>query len=93
MKLITQVYRSTRKQGAYIFVEKSFDTSKLPEELLDILGKLEPAMVLALDANRTLANADPVKVLRAIESHGYYLQLPKEPLENQLQQLVNDKNI
>ena len=90
MKKIVQVYRSSRKEGAYIYVEKGYDVTLLPEELSKLLGKLEVALVLVLTPEKKLANADTESVLRAINENGYYLQMPPLP-ESYMRQVRNDK--
>ncbi|UTF61180.1 YcgL domain-containing protein [Gilvimarinus sp. DA14] len=76
MKVICQIYRSSRDSGMYLYCRKDQGTSKVPEELMQRFGRAEPAMVLVLDENRKLANADIGKVLQSLDEKGYYLQLP-----------------
>ncbi len=89
-KLITEIFRSSRKEGAYLYVEKGKDQSELPELLLKQLGRLEQAMVLVLTPDKKLANADASKVIDAIQSQGFYLQMPPVP-EPFRQSIPNDK--
>jgi len=71
-----RVYRSTRKQEMYLYVDARADLGPVPDELIARFGKPVEALSLMLTANRTLARADAVRVLESIESDGFYLQLP-----------------
>jgi uncharacterized protein YcgL (UPF0745 family) len=73
---LVTIYRSKREEGLYLYVEKTEDVSRIPEPLLQQLGKMDVVMTLVLDPARKLARADASKVLSAIEAQGFYLQLP-----------------
>lgn len=90
MQLISQIYRSSKKEGAYLYTVMGADLKDLPEALLVQLGKLEPAMVLKLDENRKLAAADAKKVIQCLKENGYYLQMPPAA-EQYMQQIENSK--
>lgn len=79
MKKICSIYRSSRHEGMYLYVEKADALSRVPETLLQKFGKAEPAMTLVLTPERKLARADISKVLEALEADGFYLQLPPQP--------------
>ena len=78
MKLITNVYRSKRKEGMYLYVEKSAGLENLPAALLKQFGTPEHAMVLVLTPEKKLANADIRKVIKAVQTEGFYLQMPSK---------------
>lgn len=71
-----RVYRSTRKQEMYLFVDAADDLDPVPEELMARFGRPVEALSLLLTAERGLARADAARVLECIESQGYYLQMP-----------------
>lgn len=73
------VYRSTRKAETYLFVARGDDFSRVPEELLSALGRLEYVLSLDLSGRRQLGRADPQAVARKLLEEGYYLQLPPSP--------------
>ncbi|QRG77473.1 YcgL domain-containing protein [Citrobacter sp. R56] len=79
------IYRSTKRDQTYLYVEKKDDFSRVPEELLKGFGQPQLAMILPLDGRKKLANADLDKVKQALAEQGYYLQLPPPP-ENLLKQ-------
>lgn len=79
MKRLCSIYRSSRVEEMYLYVDKKEDLARVPAELLKTFGRPELAMTLALHPERKLARADVNKVLEAIEQHGFYLQMPPKP--------------
>ncbi len=79
------IYRSTKRDQAYLYVEKKDDFSRVPAALLEQFGPRQLAMLLPLDGRKKLVNADLEKVKTALAEQGYYLQLPPPP-ENLLKQ-------
>lgn len=71
-----RVYRSSRKQDMYLFVDAGDDLTAVPEALLARFGKPVEALSLMLTAERALARADAARVLESIAEQGFYLQLP-----------------
>jgi uncharacterized protein YcgL (UPF0745 family) len=90
VKLIVSVYRSKRKEGMYLYVEKSEGLETLPEPLLKQFGVPEHAMVLVLTPEKKLANADVEKVMQAVQAEGFYLQMP--PRIDQIMSEIAEKN-
>lgn len=80
-RIICTVYRSAKHEGMYLYVKKSEELSRVPEDLLKRFGKAEFAMTLLLEEGKKLARAELPKVMAAIEESGFYLQLPppREP--------------
>ena len=74
--MLVDIYRSSREDGLYLYVDQSEGLNRVPEALLKQFGKTELAMSLDLDEKRKLARADTVKVMQQIHEAGYYLQLP-----------------
>ena len=81
MKKICQVFRSSRKQEMYLYVEKSRGVEEVPEALLAQFGEPEELMVLVLSADKKLARANEAEVMMQIETNGYYLQMPPTSAE------------
>ena len=46
MKKICTIYRSPKKEGMYLYVDKAEDLARVPEALLQSFGKPEQAMTL-----------------------------------------------
>jgi uncharacterized protein YcgL (UPF0745 family) len=76
MKIISEVYRSPKEEGMYLYVKKAEGLSRVPEDLLALFGKPQQAMVLLLTPDKKLAHADIEKVAQALDEKGFYLQLP-----------------
>ncbi len=79
MTLIVSIYRSPKKEGTYLYVEKARGLERVPEALLNQFGKPELAMTLGLTPERKLARADASKVIEAVTDQGFFLQLPPVP--------------
>ena len=73
---ICEVFRSPKREGMYIYVDKAEGLERVPETLMQAFGTPESALIFKLSAGRKLANADAGTVLAAIEDAGYYLQMP-----------------
>ena len=82
MKIICQIYRSPKEEGMYLYVKKEEGLTKVPDELLALFGKPQPAMVLLLKAEKKLARVSVEKVLENLVSQGFYLQLPPRSEED-----------
>ncbi len=76
MSLVCQVFRSSRKQEMYLYVDKSSGLQDIPEALMAQFGEPMPVMVLLLTPEKKLARADAAVVLAAIKAQGFYLQMP-----------------
>lgn len=85
------IYRSTKREQTYLYVEKKDDFHRVPEELLKGFGVPQFSMMLNLASREKLATADITKVRQALEEQGYYLQVPP-PVESLLNAHFNDSN-
>ncbi|WP_455220920.1 YcgL domain-containing protein [Kaarinaea lacus] len=74
--MICAVYKSHKKFDTYLYVEPDQGFKRVPQTLLDMLGKLEFVMDVDLDKRDKLAQADLQQVKAALIEQGYYLQLP-----------------
>ncbi|MFN3709132.1 MAG: YcgL domain-containing protein [Alishewanella aestuarii] len=81
--MLCAVYRSPRKEGTYLYIEKRDDFGKVPAPLLDTFGQPQLVTVLNLAKREHLALADIQKVKASLKTQGFYLQLPP-PVENLL---------
>ncbi|WP_461517613.1 YcgL domain-containing protein [Porticoccus sp.] len=89
-KQLCKIYRSSKKEGMYLYVDRVEDLTRIPDVLLQRFGKPELAMTIALSPERKLVRADVEKVLAAIAEQGFYLQMPPTP--EQYMQEMRDKN-
>ena len=74
----------------YLYVEKAKGLAAVPEALLTQFGEPQLAMTLALHPGRALARADIETVLQALDTQGFYLQMPPQKEKYMLDLL--DKN-
>ncbi|ASG54490.1 hypothetical protein DUQ00_01145 [Salmonella bongori] len=73
------IYRSSKRDQTYLYVEKKDDFSRVPDALMKGFGQPQLAMILPLDGRKKLVNAELEKVKQALSEQGYYLQLPPPP--------------
>ena len=71
------VYRSERKNDTYVYMKASVETTELPESVTQFMGDLTKVLEVDL-SKKKLANANVEQVMAAIETQGFYLQLPSE---------------
>jgi uncharacterized protein YcgL (UPF0745 family) len=76
MKMICQIYRSSRKQEMYLYVDKSVGLGEVPESLLESFGEPEEVMTLLVTLERKFARVSAEKVLSDIAEKGFFLQMP-----------------
>jgi uncharacterized protein YcgL (UPF0745 family) len=76
LKHICSIYRSPIKNGMYLYVLKSDELERVPEQLLSAFGKPQHAFNLVLTPERTLAREDIHAVLANLQKQGYHLQMP-----------------
>ena len=76
MKRICSIYKSLRKNGMYLYVDKRDALARVPEGLLAAFGTPQLAFELVLTPERQLAREDIAKVLANLETQGYHLQMP-----------------
>lgn len=80
-KLLCEIFKSSRKEELYLYVDKARGLVDVPDVLLERFGKPVSAMTLMLSENKSLARADVVEVIAAIDAKGFYLQMPPAKAE------------
>jgi uncharacterized protein YcgL (UPF0745 family) len=84
------VYRSEKKAETYLYLAAGMKLEDLPEELTSVFGEAAPVMMLQLTPERKLSRVDVNRVLEALSSEGYFLQLPPElPTEKEIDRWIN----
>jgi uncharacterized protein YcgL (UPF0745 family) len=76
MKRICSILRCSKKEGMYLYVDKSAGIESIPDKLRRQLGDVELAMTLMISEDKKLARANAKEVLQAIRENGFYLQMP-----------------
>lgn len=77
--MLCAVYRSLRKEGTYLYVEKRDDFGKVPELLLQSFGQPQLVTLINLAKREHLAQVNINKLKAALTEQGFYLQLPPPP--------------
>lgn len=83
--MLCAVYKSRKKAETYLFVERREDFSRVPEALMTTFGRPELVLMTKLDPAKPLGLANVSKVMAALTTQGFYLQVPP-PSENLLEQ-------
>lgn len=84
------VYRSEKKPETYLFLAENISFPDLPDELQQIFGEPLLVMNLVLSASRKLAQVDVSSVIHALDTNGYFLQLPpKIPTEEEITRWIS----
>lgn len=81
--MLCAVYRSSKKDQTYLFINKRDDFSDVPDALLSTFGTPILVTLVNLAKQEKLALADIDKVKENLTNQGFYLQLPP-PQENLL---------
>ncbi|HAS62103.1 MAG TPA: hypothetical protein DCS35_05720 [Vibrio sp.] len=76
--MLCAIYKSSKKEGAYLYLPKKDDFSQVPDQLMQMFGKPVIAMMVNLDG-RKLAQVDIEKVKQSMNNEGFFLQLPPPP--------------
>lgn len=76
MKRICAIFKSSKKDEMYLYVDKKEGLERVPEVLLEHFGKPVDVMTMLVRSDKKLARADSAKVLSEIEEKGFYLQMP-----------------
>ncbi len=87
--MLCSIYKSKKKDGAYLYVPKKDDFSQVPDALMEMFGTPFFVMVIKMEG-RTLAQVDIEKVKVSISEQGFFLQLPPPP-ENLLEKYKQEK--
>lgn len=85
------IYKGSKKIDHYLYVEEEDDFSRVPQALLNMLGRLKRVISLELSARRQLAQADVNDVMQQLTEQGYYFQMPPKTGEELLSQSIPDQ--
>ncbi len=85
------VYRSSVKEGLYVYLADKDGLEQLPQAVLKQLGEPELALELELTETRKLRIEDPKQVLANLRSQGFHVQMPRD-IEPWLKSLVTEQH-
>jgi len=72
------VYRSSKKEGLYVYLREKDTLALLPSPLREEMGDAEFALSFELDASRKLNSQDPQEVINNLEERGFHVQMPED---------------
>lgn len=87
--MLCSIYKSSKKEGMYLYIPKKDDFSQVPDTLMQMFGKPVFVMLIKMDG-RKLAQVDIEKVKTSLQNDGFFLQLPPPP-ENLLDEYKKRK--
>lgn len=90
MKLLCEIFRSSKKEEMYLYVERARGLEDVPEVLMKQFGEPVSVMLLMLTPDRKLARVNVAEVATAIEEQGFYLQMPPTPAQLQRRHGASD---
>ncbi|MEH6579394.1 MAG: YcgL domain-containing protein [Amphritea sp.] len=76
MKKICSVFKSSKKDEMYLYVDKQEKLSKVPDALKKIFGTPIHVFDMLLTPEKELARIEAPKVLADIQEQGFFLQMP-----------------
>lgn len=74
--MLCAIYKSNKKSGMFLYVEKRDQFDDVPEALLNAFGTPQFFMLFNLAGDKSLALAENHQVQLEIEEKGFYLQMP-----------------
>ena len=84
---ICQVFKSLKKEGVFLYVDKKAGMSAVPDVLLDLFGAHKAVVALLVKPEMQIAGVRANKVLQEIETKGFYLQMPP-PIDDEMRILA-----
>jgi len=70
------IYKSSKKDELYLYIAKQDDFSNVPEAILKSIGLPAFVMELEITPERLLAREKAADVIKGIEEHGFFIQMP-----------------
>ncbi|MGF1694797.1 YcgL domain-containing protein [Vibrio kyushuensis] len=87
--MLCSIYKSSKKEGTYLYIPKKDDFSQVPDTLMQMFGKPIFVMVIKLDKHN-LAQVNKEVVIQSLADEGFFLQLPPRQ-ENLLEEYKERK--
>ena len=86
------IYRSSVKEGLYVYLRDEDGLEALPPPVLKQLGTPEFAMTLELSPDRKLGQEHAPTVIENLQNQGFHVQMPRE-LEDQLASIAQSVSL
>lgn len=88
--MLCYVYRSSKKDGLYVYLADEDGLSQLPAPVLQQLGEAEMAMSIDLAKRTSLGHEDIDTVRNNLKEQGFHVQMPKN-IEHLVLQAANER--
>ena len=75
-KQLISVFKSSKKDEMYLYVNRKDQLKNVPEALITAFGQAQHVMDMILTSERKLSRVEATKVISDIEEKGFYLQMP-----------------
>ncbi|AQU82951.1 MAG: YcgL domain-containing protein [Halomonas sp.] len=75
-KILCEIFKSSRKEEMYLYVDKKQGLAPVPDTLKETFGKPIAVLTMILTADKKLARASAADIMASINSQGFYLQMP-----------------
>ena len=72
------IYRSTKKENCYLYMEQENDFFHIPEKIMAIFGTPVFVMKVLLDGKRRFVVGTAQEIEEKIKADGFFLQMLKE---------------
>ena len=79
MSIDCSIFKTNKKEGAYLYLAKSTDFEQLPESLQQLFSEQVEVMELTVTPDISLATEDVTQVMENLREQGFHLQL--QPVE------------
>ena len=76
MKKICSVFKSSKKDEMYLYVDKAEQLARVPDALKTMFGTPVHVFDMLVTPEKQLARVDAAKVLDEIQEKGFFLQMP-----------------
>lgn len=76
MKKICSVFKSSKKDEMYLYVDKAEQLNRVPDALKQMFGTPIHVFDMLITPEKELARVDTAQVLEDIEEKGFFLQMP-----------------
>ncbi len=76
--MLCSVYRSSKKEGLYVYVLEDAGLDHLPEPVMKQLGEPTLALTVDLSKRNSLGQENIAEVRDNLMSRGFHIQMPKD---------------
>lgn len=83
-RIFCSVFKSSRKEGMYVYVDRAVGCEELPDVLKAVFGEPRLVMDMVLTPTKKLARVHAREVLEKIAEQGFYLQMPPADVLEQI---------